>query len=54
MQKLQQFMKITSNSEQEKTRKSSEKQTKTSFPKEQVENTDLYKPLSSKVMITQE
>ena len=54
MQKLQQYMNITSNSEQENKRKSTEKQTKTSFPKEQVENTDLYKPLSSKVMITQE
>ena len=27
---------------------------KTSFPKEQVENTDLYKPVLNKIMTTQE
>ena len=52
---IQKFMKITSNSEQTENTKSAEKQKKkTSFPKENVENTDLYKPVFNKVMPTQE
>ena len=43
-----------SNSEQEKNSKSAERQRKTSFLKEQVENTDLYKPVLNKVMTSQE
>ena len=49
----QTFMKITSNSEQAENTKSTERQKK-SFPKEQVENTDLYKPVLNKIMTTQE
>ena len=52
---LQKFMKITLNSEQAENTKSTERQKKqTSFPKEQVENTDLYKPVLNKTMTTQE
>ena len=36
VEKLQKFMKITSNSEQTENTKSAERQTKTSFPKEKV------------------
>ena len=50
---LQRFMKSTSNSEQAGNTKSAERQ-KTSFPKEQVENTDLCKPILNKIMNTQE
>ena len=50
---LQRFMKSTSNSEQAGNTKSAERQ-KTSFPKEQVENTDLYKPVLNKIMTTQD
>ena len=46
-------MKIMSNSEQTENTKSIEDQ-KTSFPKEKVENTDLYKPVLNKVMTPQE
>ena len=52
IQKLQKFMKITSNSEQ-KTQKA-QKDKKNSFPKEKTENTDLYKPILNKVMTAQE
>ena len=45
-------MKIKSNLEQTENTKSAERQ-KTSFPKEQVENPDLYKILN-KIMTTQE
>ena len=54
IQKLQKLMKNTSNSEQTENTKSAERQKKTSFPKEKVENTDLYKPVLDKVMTTQE
>ena len=50
---LQKFMKSTSNSEQAKITKSAERQ-KTSLPKEQVENTDLHKPVLNKIMTTQD
>ena len=50
---LQKFMKIASNSEQPENTKGAERQKKTSFPKEQVENTDLYKSMLHK-MTTQE
>ena len=50
---LQRFMKSTSNSEQAGNTKSAERQ-KTSFPKEQVKNTDLCKPILNKIMNTQE
>ena len=33
--------------------KSAERQKKNSFPKEQIENADLYKPIFNKVMTTQ-
>ena len=46
-------MKITSNSEQAQSTKSAERQ-KASFPQEQVENTDLYKPILNKIITTQE
>ena len=39
--------------EQAENRKSAERQ-KTSFPKEQIENTDLYKPVLNKIMATYE
>ena len=47
-------MKITSNLEQTENNKRGERQKKTSFPKEKVENTDLYKPVLNKVMTTQD
>ena len=50
---LQKFMKSTSNSEQAVITKNAERQ-KTSLPKEQVENTDLHKPLLNKIMTTQD
>ena len=50
---LQKLIKIRSNSEQAKNTKIAKRQ-KTSFPKEQVENKDLYKPLLNKIMATQE
>ena len=53
IQKLQKFMKITSDSEQTENKKR-RKTNKTSFPKEKVENTDLHKPVLNKVMTTQE
>ena len=46
-------MKSTSNSEQTVITKSTERQ-KSSFPKEQLENTDLHKPLLNKIMTTQD
>ena len=46
-------MKGASNSEQAVTTKSTERQ-KNSLPKEQVENTDLHKPVLNKIMTTQE
>ena len=45
-------MKSTWNSEQAVITKTAERQ-KTSFLKEQVENTDLYKPVFNKIMATQ-
>ena len=45
-------MTIMSNSEQTENTKNAEKQTR--FPKEQVENTDLYEPVLNKIMRTQE
>ena len=48
---LQKLLKSTSNSEQEVNTKSAERQ-KTSFPKEQAENTGLYKPVLNKIMTT--
>ena len=50
---LQKFVKSASNSEQTVITKSAERQ-KTSFPKEWVENTDLYKPVLNKIMTTQD
>ena len=50
---VQKFMKSTSNSEQTVITKSTERQ-KSSFPKEQLENTDLHKPLLNKIMTTQD
>ena len=50
---LLKFMKITSNSEQAENKKR-RKTKRNSFPKEQVENTDLYKPVLNKIMTTQE
>ena len=50
---LQKFVKSASNSEQTVSTKSAERQ-KTSFPKEWVENTDLYKPVLNKIMTTQD
>ena len=50
---LQKLLKSTSNSEQEVNTKSAERQ-KTSFPKEQTENTGLYKPVLNKIVTTQE
>ena len=47
-------MNITSNSGQIRKHKKRRKTKKTSFPKEKVENTDLYKPVLDKVMTTQE
>ena len=49
---LQKFMKNTLNSEQAVITKSAERQT--SFPRELVEHTDLYKPVLNKIMATQE
>ena len=46
-------MKITSNSEQAENTKSAVRQ-KINFPKEYVENTDLYKPLLNKIMTIKE
>ena len=53
MQKLQKFMKIKSIQNRQKTQKA-QKDKKTSFPKEKVENTDLYKLVLNKVRTTQE
>ena len=50
---LQKFMKSTSNSEQSVTKKSTER-LKTNFPKEQLVNTDLHKPVLNKIMTTQD
>ena len=50
---LQKFMKSSSNSEQAVNSKSAARQ-KISFPKEQIENTDLYKPVLNKIMTAQE
>ena len=50
---LQKFMKSTSKSEQVVNIKSVERQ-KTSFPKDQIENTDLHEPVLNKIMTTQE
>ena len=50
---LQKFMKITSNSEQAVNTKA-QKDKKTSFQKEWVENTDLYKVVLNKIITTQE
>ena len=49
------YMKITLNSTQkrQKNTKSAGRQ-KTSFPKEKVENADLYKPVLNKIMSTEE
>ena len=46
------FMKIISNSthNKQKTQKRAERQKRTSFPKESVENADLYKPILNKIM----
>ena len=46
-------MKGASNSEQAVITKSAERQ-KTSLPKEQVENTELHKPVLNKIMTTQD
>ena len=46
-------MKSTSNSEQTVITKNAERQ-KTSLPKEQVENTELHKPVLNKIMNTQD
>ena len=51
---LQKFMKITPNLERAENTKNAEKQKKTSFPKEQAKNTDLYKPALNKIMSKQE
>ena len=53
---LKKLMKSTSSSEQAVNTKSTERQKKkkTSFQQEQVENTDLYKPILNKIMTTQE
>ena len=53
IQMLQKFMKITSNSEQAVNTKA-QKDKKTSFQKEWVENTDLYKVVLNKIITTQE
>ena len=50
---LQKFMKIKSKSEQAVNTKSAESQ-KISFPKEQIENTDLYKPVLNEIMTKKE
>ena len=49
---LQKFMKSSSKSKQALNTKSAERQK--SFPKEQIENTDLYKFVLNKIMTTQE
>ena len=54
LQKLQKFMKIMSNSEKAENTNAQKDKKKTSFPKEQTENKDLYKPVLNKVMTTQE
>ena len=48
-------MKITSNSthNRQKSQKSTERQ-KTNFPKESVENADMYKPVLNKIMTAHE
>ena len=46
-------MKTASNSEQGENTKRAERQ-KTSFPKEEVEYADLYKPIQNKIMTIQE
>ena len=46
-------MKIMVNSEQAENTKCAERQ-KTNFPKEKVDNTDLYKPVLNKIMTKQE
>ena len=53
---LKKLIKSTSSSEQAVNTKSTERQKKkkTSFKQEQVENTDLYKPILNKIMTTQE
>ena len=53
IQMLQKFMKITSNSKQAVNTKA-QKDKKTSFQKEWVENTDLYKVALNKIITTQE
>ena len=53
IQMLQKFMKITSNSKQAVNTKA-QKDKKTSFKKEWVENTDLYKVVLNKIITTQE
>ena len=50
---LQKFMKSSSKSKQAVNTKRAERQ-KTSFPKEQIENADLYKFVLNKIMTTQE
>ena len=50
---LQKLMKRTWKSEQAVNTKRAERQKKTSFPKEQIENTDFYKPVLNKIMTTQ-
>ena len=50
---LQKFMKNSSKSEQAVNTKA-QKDEKPSFPKEQIEITDLYKPILNKTMTTQE
>ena len=50
---LQKFTKSTSNQEQAVITKA-QKDKKTSFPIEQVVNTDLYKPVLNKIMTTQD
>ena len=52
MQKLQKFMKSTSKSEEAVNTKR-QKDKKTSYTKEQIENTDLYKPALIKIMAKQ-
>ena len=51
---LPKFMKIMLNSEQAENKKKNFERKKNGSPKEQVENTDLYKPVLNKIMTTQE
>ena len=46
------IMKITSNWKQSRQKKQSTERQKDSFPKESVENTDLYKPVLKKIITT--